>query len=91
MMTYLTRYNCTEWAPPLADDAPAPGAPAQGQDDDSARPLSLPPLNLLASLRVWQDEDNGEVAACPSLPPQRQVTKRIMQQWTIERRHSSVL
>jgi hypothetical protein len=71
----LTYYNCTEWAPPLADDAHAPDAPAQGHDDDSARPLSLPPLNLLASLRVRQDEDNGEVAARPSLPPQRQVTK----------------
>ena len=74
----LTHYNCTEWAPPLADDAPA-----QGHDDDSARPLSLPPLNLLASLRVRQDGDNGEVAARPSLPPQRQVTKHIMQTWTL--------
>ncbi len=46
-------------------------------------PLSLPPLNLLASLRVRQDEDNGEVAARPSLPPQRQVTKHIMQTWTL--------
>ena len=79
----LTHYNCTELAPPLADDAPAPDAPAQGHDDDSARPLSLPPLNLLASLRVRQDEDNGEVAARPSLPPQRQVTKHIMQTWTL--------
>ena len=79
----LTHYNCTEWAPPLADDAPAPDAPAQGHDDDSARPLCLPPLNLLASLRVWQDEDNGEVAARPSLPPQRQVTKHIMHTWTL--------
>ena len=49
----------------------------------SARPLSLPPINLLASLRVPQDEDNGEVAARPSLPPQRQVTKHIMQTWTL--------
>ena len=84
----LTHYNCTEWAPPLADDAPAPDAPApdapaQGHGDDSARPLSLPPLNLLAFLRVRQDEDNGEVAARPSLPPQRQVTKHIMQTWTL--------
>jgi hypothetical protein len=79
----LTHYNCTEWAPPLADDAPAPDAPAQGRDDDSARPLSLPQLNLLASLRVRQDEDNGEVAARPSLPPQRQVTKHNMQTWTL--------
>jgi hypothetical protein len=79
----LTHYNCTEWPPPLADDAPAPDAPAQGHYDDSARPLSLPLLNLLASLRVRQDEDNGEVAAPPSLPPQRQVTKHIMQTWTL--------
>jgi hypothetical protein len=79
----LTHYNCSEWTPPLADDAPAPDAPAQGHDDDSACPLSLPPLNLLASLRVRQDEDNGEVAARPSLPPQRQVTKHIMQTWTL--------
>ena len=42
----LTHYNCTEWAPPPADDAPAPDAPAQGHDDDSARPLSLPPLTF---------------------------------------------
>jgi hypothetical protein len=34
-------------------------------------------------LRVRQDEDNGEVAARPSLPPQRQVTKRIIQTWTL--------
>jgi hypothetical protein len=79
----LTHYNCTEWAPPLADDAPAPDAPAQGHDDESARPLSLPPLNLLASSRVRQDEDNGEVASRPSLHPQRQVTKHIMQTWTL--------
>ena len=79
----LTHYNCTEWAPPLADDAPAPDAPAQAHDDDSARPLSLPPLNLLASLRVRQDEDNGKADARPSLPPQRQVTKHIMQTWTM--------
>ena len=73
----LTHYNYTEWAPPLVADAPAPDAPAQGRDDDSARPVSLPLLNLLASLRVRQDVDNGEVAARPSLPPQRQVTKHI--------------
>jgi hypothetical protein len=79
----LTHYNCTEWAPPLADDAPASGVSAQGHDDDSARHLSLPPLNLLASLRVRQDEDNGEVAARPSLPAQRQVTKHIMQTWML--------
>jgi hypothetical protein len=79
----LTHYNCTEWAPPLADDAPAPGAPAHGHADDSDRPLSLPPINLLASLRVRQDEDDGEVADRLSLPPQRQVTKHIMQTWML--------
>jgi hypothetical protein len=79
----LTHYNCTEWAPPLADDAPVSDAPAQGHDDDSVRPLSLPPRNLLASFRVLQDEDNGEVAARLSLPPQCQVTKHIMQTWTL--------
>ena len=55
-----THYNCTEWAPPPPAGpaaAPAPDAPAQGRDDDdSARPLSLHPLNLLASLRARQDE-----------------------------------
>ena len=66
-----------------APGAPSPGAPAQGHDDDSARPLSLPALNLLASFRVRQDEDNGEVAARPSLPAQRQVTKHIMQTWML--------
>jgi hypothetical protein len=78
-----THYNCAEWAPPPAADAPAPDAPAQGRDDDSARPLSLPPLNLLASLRARQVEENGEAAARPSLPAQRQVTKRIMQNWLL--------
>jgi len=34
-------------------------------------------------LRVPQDEDNGEVAARPSLPPQHQVTKHIMQTWML--------
>jgi hypothetical protein len=51
----LMRYNCTEWAPPLVANAHAPDAPAQERDDNSARPLSLPPLNLLDSLRVRQD------------------------------------
>ena len=46
-------------------DAPAPDAPAPGRDDDSARPLSLPPLNLLASLRARQVEENGDAAARP--------------------------
>ena len=53
--------------------------------DTTTTVLALLPflrLNLLASLRVRQDEDNGEVAARPSLP-QRQVTKHIMQTWTL--------
>ena len=49
----------------VLSDAPATDAPAQGHDDKSALPLSLPPINLLASLHVLQDEDNGKVSACP--------------------------
>ena len=49
--------------------------------DDNARPLSLPPLNLLASLRVRQDVENGDACARPSLPMQRRVTKQIMSEW----------
>ena len=85
----LTRYNCSEWAPLLAEPIlPAPDVPAQDHDNDSVRPLSLPPLNLLASLCVRQDEDNDEVAARSSLPPQRPVTKHIMQTWTL---HAHIL
>ena len=76
-------YNCTEWAPPLADDAPQTDAPAQGHDNNSARPLSLPQFDLLVFLRVLQDEDNGKVAVCQSFPPQCQVTKHIMQTWIL--------
>ncbi len=36
-------------------------------------------------MRVRQDEDNGEVAARPSLPPERQVTKHIVQTWTLHK------
>jgi hypothetical protein len=54
----------------------------------TARPLSLPPLNLLASLRARQVEENGDAAARPSLPAQRQVTKSIMQGWL---RHTQIL
>ena len=88
---FLLHYNCTEWAPPPPAgpaDAPAPDAPAPLRDDDIARPLSLPPLNLLASLRARQVEENGDAAARPSLPAQRQVTKRIMQGWL---RHQQIL
>ena len=72
----LAHYHCTEWAPPPVSDAHIPDAPAQERDDGNARPLSFPPLNLFASLRVRQDEENGEVAARQSLPQQRQVTNR---------------
>ena len=84
----LTLYNCSEWAPPPPAGpaaAPAPDAPAQRHDNDNAHPLSLPLLNLLASLRARQDEENGENTVRPSLTPQRQVTKRIMQQWTLHK------
>ena len=63
----MQHYNCKEWAPPPNANAPAPGAPAP-ELDDNARPLSLPPLNLIASLRVRQDEENGDADARPSLP-----------------------
>ena len=53
--------------PPAGPSAvPAPDAPAQGHDDDNDHPLSLPPLNLLASLRARQDEENGENTVRPS-------------------------
>jgi hypothetical protein len=84
----LTIYNCSEWAPPPPagpDAAPAPDAPAQGHDDDNAHLLSLPPLNLLASLCARQDEENGDNTVRASLPPQCPVTKRIMQQWTLHK------
>ncbi len=50
-------------------NAPAgPAGPAQERDDDSVRPLSPPPLNHFAYLRVRQDEESGEAAARPQLP-----------------------
>jgi hypothetical protein len=61
----LMHYNCTEWGPPPDADAHAPNAPAQERDDDNARPLSLPPLNLLASLRGRQDVENGSCCCSP--------------------------
>jgi hypothetical protein len=74
----MHHYNCKEWAPPPNSIAgPAPGEPAP-ELDDNVRPLSLPPLNLLASFRVWQDEENGNADVRPSLPPHRRVTKHIM-------------
>ena len=85
----LAHYHWHEWAPPPVADAHAPDASAQERDDDNARPLSLPPLNLFASLRVRQDEENGNVAARPSLPQQRQVTKHITS-WALPNRCSAV-
>ena len=46
------------------------------------RTLALfPYLNLIASLRVRQDVENGDADAHPSLPLQRRVTKQIMREW----------
>jgi hypothetical protein len=36
-------------------------------------------------LRARQVEENGEDTVLPSLPPQRQVTKPITQQWTLHK------
>ena len=54
---------------------------------NSTRTLALFPflpltfLNLIASLRVRQDVENGDADAHPSLPLQRRVTKQIMREW----------
>jgi hypothetical protein len=48
--------------------------------------FTFPPLNLLASLRARQVEESGEDAARPSLPLQRQVTQRIMENWLLHAR-----
>ncbi len=64
--------------PPPNTNAPEPGAP---ELDENARPLSLPPLSLIASLRVRQDVENGDADAHPSLPLQRRVTKHIIREW----------
>ena len=46
------------------------------------RTLALfPYLNLIASLRVRQDVENGDANAHPSLPLQRRITKQIMREW----------
>jgi len=71
----MQHYNCKEWVPPTNANAPEPGAP---ELDENACPLSLPPLNLIASLRVRQDVENGDADAHPPLPLQRRVTKQIM-------------
>ena len=68
-------YNCVEGMqdPPAdAADANADGACADGNGPRPAVPLSLPPLNLLASQHVSEDKK-----AC-KLPPQRRVTSQVM-------------
>jgi hypothetical protein len=69
----LQHNNCKEWVPPPNNNAPATGAP---ELDDNDCPLSLPPLTLLASLRVRQDVENSDAGARPSLSMQRRVTKQ---------------
>ena len=75
--TLLTDYRCIEWAPPAADAADD----EQQSDDDNARPLPIPPLNLLASMQARQDEEEGDAAARASLPLQRRVTAQVMKNW----------
>jgi hypothetical protein len=74
----MQHYNCKEWVPPPNTNAPEPDAP---ELHENARPLSLPPLNLIASLRVRLDVENGDADAHPSLPLQCRVTKQIMREW----------
>ena len=75
--TLLEEYGCIEWAPPAADAADA----EQQSDDDNARPLPIPPLNLLATMQARQDEEEGDAAARASLPLQRRVTAQVMKNW----------
>ena len=75
--TLLEEYGCIEWAPPAADAAEA----EQQSDDDNARPLPIPPLNLLASMQARQDEEEGDAAARASLPLQRRITAQVMKTW----------
>ena len=79
----LTDYGCTEWAPPAPDAAAAAAAQRHDGDDvdANARPLLIPPLNLLASLQARQAEDEGDDADRASIPPQRRITTAIMRQW----------
>jgi hypothetical protein len=76
----MQHYNCKEWAQSPNANAPGPDAPAPELNYNDS-PLSLPPFNLIVSLRVRQDEENVDTDARPSLPPQRRVTKQIMQEW----------
>ena len=71
-------YNCVEGMqdPPAdAADADADGARADGNGPRPAVPLSLPPLNHLASQHVSEEEE-----AC-RLPLQRRVTSQVMRHW----------
>jgi hypothetical protein len=52
----------------------------------SARTIKRHHHHLLASLRARQVEENGEDAARPSLPLQRQVTQHIMENWLLHAR-----
>jgi hypothetical protein len=56
----MQHYNCKEWVPPPNANAPEPGAP---ELDEHARPLSLPLLNLIASLRVRQAQNCSQQSA----------------------------
>ena len=72
-------YNCIEGMqePPAdAADADVDGARADGDGPRPTAPLSLPPLNRLASQHVSEDEE-----AC-RLPPQRCDTSQVMRHWT---------
>ena len=75
--TLLEEYACIEWAPPAADAA----EDEQQSDDDNARPLPIPPLNLLATMQARQDEEEGDAAARASLPLQQWVTAQVMKNW----------
>ena len=69
----MQHYNCKDWALPPNSNDPVSGARAP-ELEDNVRPLSLPPLNLISSLRVQQDEENCDTDDCPSLPLQHRVT-----------------
>jgi hypothetical protein len=71
-------YNCVEGMqdpPANAADADFDGARADGNSPRPAVPLSLPPLNLLASQHVLEDKE-----AC-KLPPHHCVTSQVMRHW----------
>ena len=72
----LQDFNCVESAPDHPAD-PAAGDDANDRDSDGLRPaapLSLPPLDKLASQHASEDESTA-------LPDQRRVTVQIMRNW----------